>query len=103
MNNLLLRLPIQYADIERFCMKHHIKKLAFFGSVLREDFNSDSDVDVLVAFEEGHVPGWNIIGIRDELAQLVGKSIDFGTFNSVNPTYQATIFSTMQVFYESTG
>ena len=38
-----------------FCRKHHIRKLAFFGSVLREDFGPDSDVDVLVEFEPGHI------------------------------------------------
>ena len=43
--------------IARFCRQHHIRKLALFGSVLRDDFGADSDVDVLVEFEPGRVPG----------------------------------------------
>jgi predicted nucleotidyltransferase len=43
--------------LAEFCRKHHIRKLALFGSVLRDDFRPDSDVDVLVEFEPGHVPG----------------------------------------------
>src|SRR5438876_8433695 len=47
------------SKIADFCRKHHIRRLAFFGSVLRDDFGPDSDVDVLVEFEAGHVPGQN--------------------------------------------
>ncbi|HEY3416289.1 MAG TPA: nucleotidyltransferase domain-containing protein, partial [Armatimonadota bacterium] len=45
-----LRIPIEQGPITAFCRKHHINKLSFFGSVLREDFRPDSDVDVLVEF-----------------------------------------------------
>jgi len=55
-----------------FCRKHHIRKLAFFGSVLREDFRPDSDIDVLVEFEDGHTPGFAFITIQDELSKLLG-------------------------------
>ena len=46
--------------------------MALFGSVLRDDFRPDSDVDVLVEFEPGHAPGWEIIAIEEEFSQLVG-------------------------------
>jgi hypothetical protein len=53
--------------IADFCRKHHIRRLALFGSMLRDDFRADSDVDVLVEFEEGHVPGFAFIDLQDEL------------------------------------
>ena len=51
------KLTIPTHQLEVFCRRHHIHKLALFGSVLRDDFGPDSDVDVLVEFEPGHVPG----------------------------------------------
>lgn len=45
-------------EIQTFCCKHHIRRMAFFGSVVREDFSAQSDVDVLVEFEPNHVPGF---------------------------------------------
>jgi hypothetical protein len=68
-----------------FCRKHHIRKLAFFGSVLREDFRPDSDIDVLVEFEDGHAPGFAFITIRDELSKLLGgREVDLVTPKFLN-------------------
>jgi uncharacterized protein len=55
-----------------FCRRHHIRKLSFFGSLLRNSFNQSSDIDVLVEFEPGHVPGLKLIKIQDELSSLLG-------------------------------
>ena len=52
------RIEIPQAEIEAFCRKHHIRRLALFGSVLRDDFGPESAMDVLVEFEPGHVPGF---------------------------------------------
>jgi predicted nucleotidyltransferase len=52
----LERRPLPDAQIRTFCQKHHIPRLAFFGSVLRDDFGPASDVDLLVEFEPEHVP-----------------------------------------------
>src|ERR1700690_3527254 len=57
-------------EIATFCRRNHIRKLAFFGSVLRADFRDDSDIDVLVEFEPGHVPGFAFFGLQDELGSL---------------------------------
>jgi hypothetical protein len=51
------KLTVPMHQLEMFCRRHHIRKLALFGSVLRDDFGPDSDVDALVEFEPGHVPG----------------------------------------------
>jgi hypothetical protein len=75
-----LKIDIPRNKIAKFCRKHHIRKMAFFGSVLREDFRPDSDIDVLVEFEPGFTPGFALITIQDELSTLLGgREIDLVT------------------------
>ena len=65
--------------IAEFCRRHHIKKLAIFGSVLRPDFRDDSDIDVLVEFEPDHVPGLAFFAMQDELSGILGRKVDLNT------------------------
>jgi uncharacterized protein len=62
--------------INNFCHRHHICKLALFGSVLRDDFRPDSDVDVVVEFEPDHIPGFAFFAMQDELSELLGRKVD---------------------------
>lgn len=71
------RLPLD--QIAGFCKRHRIRRLALFGSVLREDFRPDSDVDVLVEFEPGTRVGLRFFGIQDELTDLLGRNVDLHT------------------------
>jgi predicted nucleotidyltransferase len=66
--------PISVArdTIADFCRRHHIRKLSLYGSVLRDDFRPDSDVDVLVEFEPGKAVGLEIFDLEDELSGLFG-------------------------------
>jgi predicted nucleotidyltransferase len=73
---------IPHQQIAEFCAKHHIARLRLFGSVLRDDFGPHSDIDVLVEFEPGHTPGWEIVDIQDELSAILGRPVDI-----VNPKY----------------
>ena len=66
------RIPIPYEEIAAFCQRWHITELALFGSVLRDDFGPESDIDVLVDFEPGHVPGFDFIRLEEELSALLG-------------------------------
>lgn len=66
-------------EIARFCRRHHIRKLALFGSVLRDDFAAGSDVDVLVEFEPGHTPGLEFFGMESELSRILGRKVDLNT------------------------
>jgi uncharacterized protein len=68
----MIGFPVPQPEIAEFCRRHHIRKLSLFGSVLRDDFRPDSDVDVLVEFEPGHTSGWGIIDIEEELPKLFG-------------------------------
>src|SRR5438477_11365880 len=65
--------------ITAVCQKHHIRRLALFGSVLRPDFNPESDIDILVEFEPGKTPGFAFYGIEAELAELLGRKVDLNT------------------------
>ena len=69
-------------EISAFCRRHYIRRLALFGSVLRDDFRPDSDVDVLVEFEPGHVPGLRFLsmeqgsrslGMRHKVFTTIGR------------------------------
>lgn len=70
MNRSGIRIPRD--EIAALCRRHHISKLSLFGSVLREDFRPESDVDVLVEFEDGYTPGLGLIRIQDEISYLLG-------------------------------
>ena len=72
-------------QIEAFCQKHHIRSLAFFGSAVRDDFGPHSDIDVLVAFESGHIPGFDFFLIEAELSKLMGRKVDLQTANFLGP------------------
>jgi predicted nucleotidyltransferase len=65
--------------IAEFCKRNHIRKLSLFGSALRGDFRPGSDIDVLVEFETGHVPGLNFFTMEIELSQLLGQKVDLNT------------------------
>lgn len=80
------QLAIDRRVIEEFCRRHHIRKLALFGSVLREDFRPDSDVDVLVEFAPEHGPGLlRLYQIEEELRPLLGgHRPDLVTFKALN-------------------
>ena len=65
--------------IADFCRRHHIRRLALFGSILREDFSPASDVDVLVEFHPGQTPGWEFFDLESELSQILGRKVDLNT------------------------
>lgn len=78
------RIPIDRQKLEEFCRKHHIRRLALFGSVLRSDFHPDSDVDILVEFEPSHRMGYfGLYEVEEELSKLLGgRRVDL-----VNPKF----------------
>lgn len=75
-----MNISIPQSTLTDLCQRHHISKLSLFGSALREDFTPESDIDILVEFEPGKTPGWEIIRIEQELSQLLnGRTIDLRT------------------------
>jgi len=67
-----------------FCRRHHVRRLALFGSVPPDDFGPDGDVDVLVELEPGHVPGFAFFDVQEELAGILGRRVDLHTPASLN-------------------
>ncbi len=86
-------LSIPNREIADFCRRHYIRRLSLFGSVLRDDFSPDSDVDVLVEFEPGHVPGWEIVSMGDELSEIVGRKADLHTPASLSPYFRDEVLA----------
>ena len=83
--NKSLPIEIPREKISEFCKRHHIRQLSLFGSVLRDDFRPDSDIDVLVEFESDHVPGLAFFAMQDELSEILGRSVDLNTPNFLSP------------------
>ncbi|MBM4430056.1 MAG: nucleotidyltransferase family protein [Chloroflexi bacterium] len=91
-------------SIAEFCRRHHIRWLAFFGSVLRDDVGPQSDIDVLVEFEEGHVPGFfGLARIEEELAQLFGRKVDLNTPMSLSDHFREHVLREAEVHYGQTS
>jgi predicted nucleotidyltransferase len=94
------KIAIPSMALARFCRKRHIRKLAFFGSVLREDFGPGSDVDVLVEFEDGYTPGLAFIDIQDELSRLLGnREVDLVTPKFLNHRIRKRVLNEALVAY----
>lgn len=95
-----LPIPIDKATFAAFCKKHHIRKLALFGSVLRDDFRDDSDVDVLVEFDPDHIPG--LIGLsamERELSGLFGRKADMRTAEDLSRYFRDEVVRNALVQY----
>jgi hypothetical protein len=84
-----------------FCRRHHIRKLSLFGSVLREDFSDDSDVDVLVEFDPEHVPGLEFFRMENELSELLGRKVDLNTPGFLSRYFRDEVMAEAQVHYAS--
>ena len=74
-----MKITIDREAVAAFCRRHHVRRLALFGSVLRDDFGPESDVDVLVEFEPGHVPGLAFFAMQEELSAILGRNVDLNT------------------------
>jgi predicted nucleotidyltransferase len=94
-------IEIPTEEMAAFCRRHHIRKLAFFGSVLRDDFTPQSDVDVLVEFEPGHTPGLAFFAMQRELSELLGRTVDLNTAADLSPHFRKQVLDEAEVQYES--
>ena len=97
------KLNIPRRKVADFCRRYHIQKLAFFGSVLREDFKPTSDVDILVEFKKGYTPGLAFFAMPEELKKILGREVDLLTYQGVktsrNPIRRKAILDSAKVFY----
>jgi hypothetical protein len=86
--------------IKSFCKKHHIHKLSFFGSVLRDDFTPDSDVDVLAEFEPNQVVGFfRLSSMEMELSEILGYKVDLRTPAELSRYFRKEVIESAEVQY----
>ena len=86
----------QLADL---CRRHQIRWLALFGSVLRDDFGPESDVDVLVEFKKGHVPGLAFFQMETELGEIIGHKVDLNTPQFLSKYFREEVLAEAEVLY----
>ena len=99
-----LHVPLDDRALAVFCQRHHVRWLALFGSALRpDDFRPDSDLDVLIDFEPGHVPGFGFIALQDELSALLGRCVDLHTPASLSRHFRDVVLREAEVLYAATA
>ena len=99
-----MAISVDKKELQKFCKDNGIKKLALFGSVIREDFGPKSDVDVLVEFQQGRVPDlFQFVGIQDALSTIFsGRKVDLVTYKALREGNRKNdILRTAEVFYET--
>src|SRR5207249_2629669 len=94
-------IPINQERIADFCRFHHIARLSLFGSLLRDDFGPESDVDVLVEFEPGKTPGWEFFSMQDELSEIVGRKVDLNTPGFLSRYFRDEVLAGALLIYGS--
>jgi len=98
----MVQVSLDKERIAAFCRKHHIQRLALFGSVLRDDFGAESDVDILVEFEAGtHVGMIRLGGMEIELGELLGRRVDLNTPGFLSKYYRQRVLAEAEVQYDA--
>ena len=96
------RIELPSAAIAQLCRQYGIRRLSFFGSVLREDFGPDSDIDVLVEFEKGMRIGLRFFTIERALTQLLGRKVDLNTPGFLSKYFRDEVLAECVVAYDAT-
>lgn len=96
----MIRIDVSEEKISEFCRRRHIRWMACFGSVVRDDFRPDSDVDMLVEFAPGHTPGLEIVDIEEDLSLLFGgRKVDLINPKYLNRRLKARVLEEAEVLY----
>lgn len=96
----MTQIELPKAKVADFCRQHHIRKLALYGSVLRDDFGPDSDVDVLVEFSpEERVGLFGLAGMERELSELLGRRVDLRTPQDLSRYFRQEVLEQADVQY----
>jgi predicted nucleotidyltransferase len=95
------RINLPQDRVAEFCRRYHIRRLSLFGSVLREDFRPDSDVDILVEFEAGCEPGFfGLARMERELSELLrGRKVDLRTPEDLSRYFRDEVLARAEVRY----
>ena len=96
---MISNIAVPKDKIADFCLRHHIRELAFFGSVIRDDFGPDSDIDVLVEFEPDYTPGFAFFGMEIELSEILGRKVELHTRNFLSRYFRDKIVEEAETQY----
>jgi predicted nucleotidyltransferase len=97
---LSVALPLPGEKIAEICRRHDIRELALFGSVVREDFRPDSDVDMLIAFPPDRRIGlFGLAQIQEELSEAIGRQVDLVPRNGLNPVIREGVLREARTLY----
>jgi predicted nucleotidyltransferase len=104
MAEITSQITLPMNEIAAFCQRWQVSEFALFGSVLREDFRADSDIDVLLSFhEEAHPTLFDLVRMGDELETIFGRNVDVltrkGVEESQNTIRRKSILDSAQVIY----
>lgn len=95
------KINISEEKIAAFCRRNRIRKLAFFGSVLRDDFSAESDVDVLVEFEPDAHVGLQFFKMEQELSEILGRKVDLNTTGFLSKYFREKVVAEAEVLYDA--
>src|SRR5687768_674104 len=87
------RIDLPLDRLSEICRRYRVRRLSLFGSVLRDDFGPESDVDILVEFEPGATPGLAFFGMEIELSELLGRRVDLNTAGFLGPRILPTVLA----------
>ncbi|NJP11248.1 MAG: nucleotidyltransferase family protein [Leptolyngbyaceae cyanobacterium RU_5_1] len=93
-------IELPYQKITEFCQRKPIAKLSLFGSILRDDFGFESDVDMLVEFIPGSkITYFDLAGMEIELTEMVGRKVDLRTPNELSKYFRQKVLDSAEVIY----
>jgi predicted nucleotidyltransferase len=96
-----VKIQISKDQVAAFCRRNSIRRLAFFGSVLRDDFTAESDVDVLVEFEPGTRLGLRFFTLEQELSELLARKVDLNTPGFLSKYFRDQVIAESEVLYDA--
>jgi uncharacterized protein len=95
-------ITVTHEMLREFCQRHHIRRLALFGSVLRDDFTPQSDIDVIASFEPGEPVGFIRLGtVEAELSDLLGRPVDLNLQESLDPAFKERVLAEAETLYDA--
>lgn len=96
------RIELPQHEVAEFCRRHHITKLSLFGSVLREDFGPESDIDILVEFDPQHIPGLlRMATMENELSDILRRKADLRTAEDLSRFFRQDVLRNAELQYAS--
>ena len=93
------RIEIPHDEIADFCRSNHIRRMSLFGSVIRDDFTPESDVDILVEFQPGRTPGFAYFDMEWDLSRIIGRKVDLNTPSELSKYFRQEALTEAEEIY----